>query len=355
MNAIPPFAPPAFLGNTHFQTFTAYWPRSDSSLDWRESKLRTFDVDEETCVTADCRFQQEPRDAPTMIFVHGLSSHGRSPYIVGPSAKAYHAGFNSVRINIRNCGETEALTPTLFHAGLTADIRAVIEELADVDGLKEFFLVGFSLGGTMVVRLGQELEEANFSGLSGIVAVSPALDLAACSEQLDGDREGHFYRNRILADLRRLLVLKARAGREGRCALRAPIFEQMLAEGDGCLREFRTMREWNDAVTAPAFGFDDADDYYAKANALSAASSLVTPTLILSSHDDALVPSASLERKEIRENAAIHLFLTERGGHCGFFAGKPCDGDRDRFWVEHRIIAFAAGLAADRPSPLLAH
>jgi len=70
--------------------------------------------------------------------------------------KAFQAGFNVVRVNARNCGGTEHLSPGLYHAGLTGDLRAVIDELIRCDGLTRLFVAGFSLGGNRALKLAGE-------------------------------------------------------------------------------------------------------------------------------------------------------------------------------------------------------
>src|SRR5258708_20620806 len=93
--------------------------------------------------------------------------------------KAFRAGFNVVRVNLRNCGGTEHLTPTLYHGGLSEDLRAVTSELIERDGLQRLFLIGYSLGGNMVLKLAGEYGAEPPAAVLGVCAVSPAVDLTA--------------------------------------------------------------------------------------------------------------------------------------------------------------------------------
>src|SRR5690606_25465969 len=120
---------------------------------------------------------QEDRRRPVVLLVHGLTGSADSGYMRGTADKAHEAGFSAVRLNVRNCGGTEHLTPTLHHAAMTTDVRAVIEELAWRDGVSALFVCGFSLGGNLVVRTLAEYGDRPPAALRGAAAVSPPLDL----------------------------------------------------------------------------------------------------------------------------------------------------------------------------------
>src|SRR5215210_8948055 len=114
-----PFKPHPLFANGHTQTLAGYaWPRRVLLVSGRDDEERTFEVEPDVRILAHCRWQRaQPRERPTMLLVHGLEGSSASRYMLGTAAKAYGLGFNVVRLNLRNCGDTEHLTPTLYNSG----------------------------------------------------------------------------------------------------------------------------------------------------------------------------------------------------------------------------------------------
>ena len=126
MKSVQEFTPFAMLRNKHLMTIAAnFWPRRFSGLGG--STPRLFETEPGTQVRGECHWQESPREHPTLVLLHGLEGSCDSGYMLGTAERAWIAGFNVVRLNQRNCGGTEQLTPTLYHSGLSGDIRAVIE------------------------------------------------------------------------------------------------------------------------------------------------------------------------------------------------------------------------------------
>ena len=105
------------------------------------------------------------------------------------------------------------------------------------------------------------------------------------------------------------------------------------------LRRLRSIREWHEAITAPACGYRDADDYYYRASALRVVDHIRVPTLILAAQDDPIVPFATFRGAGIAGNPFITLVKPEHGGHCGFVSRN---GGDERFWAEARVVEFCA-------------
>ena len=140
-----------WLRNPHLMTVLAeYWPRNLSALPQPSERL--FEVEAETRLLAKCHWQAMPRRHPTLVLVHGLEGSSESRYMFGMAGKAFAAGFNVLRLNQRNCGGTDHLTPTLYESGLSRDYRAVLEELIEKDRLPEIFFTGYSMGGNLVTK-----------------------------------------------------------------------------------------------------------------------------------------------------------------------------------------------------------
>ncbi|MBD0326035.1 MAG: alpha/beta fold hydrolase, partial [Pyrinomonadaceae bacterium] len=203
-----PFEPHPMFSNGHAQTLVAYvWPRRFQYRSHRLDEERYFEVEEDVKLLAYCRWQKDRRKAPTVILVHGLEGSSSSVYILGSAVKAFHLGFNVVRLNIRNCGSTEHLTPTLYHSGMSGDLKFVVEELIERDRLDRIFLVGFSMAGNMVLKLAGENPEALPAELNGICAVSPPIDLASSATSLE-ERSNWIYQQSFIRSLRRRMRYK---------------------------------------------------------------------------------------------------------------------------------------------------
>src|SRR5688572_6432151 len=199
-----PFKPHPLFLNGHAQTLAGYgWPRRSllrSHLQNDEERL--FEVEPGVRVLAHCRWQPNRNERPTVVLWHGIEGSSASIYMLGTAQKAFRSGFNVVRLNLRNCGGTEHLTPTLYHGGLTADLRVVVSELISVEGLRDLFLVGFSLGGNMVLKLAGEYGDNPPKEVSGICTVSPSVDLSA-STQLIGEKRNWIYQRNFVTRLQR--------------------------------------------------------------------------------------------------------------------------------------------------------
>ena len=274
----------------------------------------------------ECHWQEEPRNHSTLVLVHGLEGSSESRYMLGTAEKAYRAGFNAVRLNQRNCGGTEHLTPTLYHSGRSADFRAIVSELIDRDRLPEIFVAGFSMGGNLVLKMAGELADSAPPEVRGIVAVAPCLDLAACVNAL-AERQNLIYERHFVRELKSRMQRKARL---------YPDIYSTNGSIDG-LRRVRTVRDFDEIVTARFCGFAGADDYYGRSSAIHVLAAIAKPTLILTAQDDPFVPLSSFDRAAIRDNPNIQFVAPQHGGHCGFVSRESGCG---RFWAEARIVAF---------------
>ena len=242
--------------------------------------------------------------------------------MLGIAEKAWIAGFNVVRLNQRNCGGTERLTQTLYHSGLSGDIRSVIFELIERDRVPEIFAVGFSMGGNLVLKMAGELPHLAPFQIRGFVAVAPALDLAACADAL-GEPRNFIYQRHFVKGLKRRMRLKTR------------LFPELFPV-DG-MRNIRSVREFDQLITARFCGFAGADDYYQRSSAGQLLEQIRRPCLILTAQDDPFVPISSFSNPAIRENPCIELVVAQRGGHCAFISNEPGDA---RFWAENRVVEF---------------
>jgi len=315
------------LRNPDAMTIAAnFWPRPVPLLP--RSEARSFETEPGTQVLGQCHWQRNPCEHPTLVVLHGLEGSCESGYMRGTGEKAWIAGFNVVRLNQRNCGGTEKLSPTLYHSGLSCDIRAVVVELAERDGLPEIFAAGYSMGGNLVLKMAGEMGASPAAELRGVVAIAPALDLAACADALSKPRN-FMYEHHFVTRLKRHMRHKA--------SLFTDLYPLHAVPG---FRRIRTVREFDDVITARYCGFADASDYYARSSASRVVSEIRVPTLIIAAQDDPFVPFGPFQNPAILGNRWIMLMAPEHGGHCAFISQE--DGP-ERFWAEARIVEFCVG------------
>lgn len=321
----------------------SFWPRPVPLLG--RSVTRLFQTEPGTQVLGQCHWQQNSRERPTLVVLHGLEGSCESGYMRGTAEKAWIAGFNVVRLNQRNCGGSEKLTPTLYHSGLSCDVRAVAQELAERDGLPEIFAAGYSMGGNLVLKMAGEMRNSPLPELRGVVAIAPALDLAACADALAQPRN-FIYEHHFVTRLKQHMRHKASL---------FPDLYPLHAISD--FPRIRTVRGFDDVITARYCGFRDASDYYARSSASRVVSEIRVPTLIITAIDDPFVPFAPFQNPAVLDNRSITLVAPEHGGHCAFISRE--DGP-ERFWAEARIVEFCAtqskmanGASEAKPDPVV--
>ncbi|HKG20883.1 MAG TPA: alpha/beta fold hydrolase [Blastocatellia bacterium] len=319
-----PFIPHPALKNPHAQTIMGTLIPRRFKLVQQNSEPRIFDVAPGIRVLGLCSWQEDRTRKPTLLIVHGMEGSVGSRYMLGTADKALAAGFNAIRMNMRNCGGTAHLTPTLYHAGLTDDLRQILRELIEQDGLKEIYLAGFSLGGNVALKLAGEYGPAAPKELRGVVAISPSLDLASCADAIE-------MRSNLIYHLRFTLSLRASLKQK------ASLYPEKYNTNK--LRGIWSIRKFDDTYTAPAAGFRDVNDYYRRASALPLVGNIRVPALIIHAKDDPFIPFAPFRQPEITENPNVTLMATEHGGHVGFISAHA-EGE-SRFWSEVTAIRFA--------------
>jgi uncharacterized protein len=317
-----PFVPRPSLRGGHRMTLYSWGdPRRFPRLP--PSTIRYFDVAADSRVLAHCHWQPRPWEHPTLVGLHGLNGSSDAHYMKGIAVKAFARGMNVVRLNQRNCGDTEHLSAGLFHSGLTADPKYVVEELIAVDGLPSIAVAGYSLGGNLALKLAGEYGPNAPAELVAAAAVSPIIEIGECTRALER-KENWLYEWNFVRDLKRRMRRKEQC-RPGRFDL-------------GRLHAIRTVRQFDEAYTAPYFGFRDAEDYYYRASAMRVIDRIAIPALVITAEDDPFVPSQPFHDPKITGNPHIDLCLCAHGGHCGFVG--PRSAHDDGYWAENQIVDF---------------
>jgi len=325
-----PFQPHRGLTGGHLQTIVGnYLPRPAFRLAF-DSEIVEVDPADGSSVLCHCHWQQEAVRAGrlTVVLVHGLEGSSDSRYVQGIAARAWGAGLNVVRMNMRTCGGTETLTPTLYHSGLSGDVGVVVRHYAEQFGLERVALVGYSMGGNLVLKLAGEWGAR--PPLAAVAGVCPAIDLAPGADAL------HQPANRVYEwnFLRNLLARYAR---------KAKLFPELYVP----LREIgpiRSIRQFDNKIVARYWGFRDADDYYHRAASARVVDKVAVPTLILHAQDDPFIRLLPETRAKLLANPCITFAETRHGGHCAYLSRDP---GNEIHWAEATVMRFLLAASSE--------
>ncbi len=337
------FQPRRWLRNGHLQTIVGNFLRRSNRLPAASTELVPVPLPTEMLalpeavaldrllpsrVLCHCHWQPNPTDAVTVVLVHGLEGSSRSQYVIGNADKLFAAGANVIRMNMRNCGATDALSPTLYHSGMSGDVKALLEWLVK-RGCSRVVLAGYSMGGNLVLKAVGELGADAPPELIGAVAVSPPMDLGESADAL------HHWSNRIYERrfLRNLLL---------RYRMKVRLFPAVFAPERG--DRVRSIRDFDEYVMTPYCGFAGADDYYARSGSNRVLHRIAVPTLVLHALDDPFIRLTASTRAKLQSNADITLLEPAHGGHCAFLE-NPTDG-YDGYWAERELLRFVQARAA---------
>jgi predicted alpha/beta-fold hydrolase len=330
-----PFVPRRFLSNGHLQTILGNFLPRPNHLPLPVPELvevsPAMGTQIATRVLCHCNWQPARVRAarPTAIIVHGLEGSSDSQYVIGNANKLWRAGANIIRMNMRNCGgrgyAMARLTPTLYHSGLSGDVDAVMRFFLERERLESIALVGYSMGGNLVLKLAGELGGDAPRELHSVVGVSPSIDLGPSATALHRP-ENRLYERRFLRALlkrfRRKAMLFPRA------------FDPNRAVGIDSLRDF------DDRITALYSGFSSAEDYYFRAAAARVVARISVPTLLLHALDDPFVQITPATLAALEANPYIRLVQPAHGGHCAFLAKPVPSNQDDGYWAETTLLRF---------------
>jgi predicted alpha/beta-fold hydrolase len=278
-----------------------------------------------------CYWQKENRaQALTVIAVHGLEGSSESQYMKGVARNGLAAGLNVVLMNQRNCGGMDHCAPTLYNSSLSGDVAAVARSLVESEGLSRFALIGFSMGGNLVLKCAGEWGSDHPPEFQAVAAVCPAMDLATSADALH-EPANRIYEWYFLWQL------------FGRMRRKARFFPDYFDTSR--LRGVTSLRLFDDRITAYYCGFTGADDYYARAAAANVVDRIAVPTLIIHAANDPFIRMRLETVARIRSNPHITYIETADGGHCAFVGERDGDG-YDGHWAEHEVVEFAGKVAS---------
>jgi predicted alpha/beta-fold hydrolase len=323
--------PAWWLPGAHLQTLWARLARSRRLIRFSREVLTTPDDDD---LVLD--HTAGPPGTPRVLLLHGLEGSAHSLHTQGLAVLVARAGWRATVLNFRSCARDPAniksrlrnRRPRLYHSGETTDLDLVVRTLVAREPDAPLYAIGFSLGGSVLLKwLG---ENGSASAIRAAATLSVPYDLAAASRYLER-RVGRIYTSHFMRRLKsKALDLLARFPRE-------------TAHIDAArVRAAQTFFEFDDALTAPLHGFAGADAYYAESSAVGFLTRVAVPTYCLNAVDDPFFPPDAAARAAAvaASNAQLRFEVTKWGGHTGFVSGRwPW---RPHYWAEEATLDWLA-------------
>ena len=319
--------PAWWLPGAHLQTVWARLARSPRLIRFSREVLTTPDDDD---LILD--HTAGPPGTPRVLLLHGLEGSAHSLHTQGLAVLVARAGWRATVLNFRSCARDPAniksrllnRRPRLYHSGETTDLDLVVRTLVAREPDAPLYAIGFSLGGSVLLKwLG---ENGGASAIRAAATLSVPYDLAAASRYLER-RVGRIYTFHFMRRLKsKALDLLARFPRE-------------TAHIDTArVRAARTFFEFDDALTAPLHGFAGAAAYYAESSAIGFLTRVAVPTYCLNAVDNPFFPPEAAARaaEVAASNAQLRFEVTKWGGHTGFVSGRwPW---RPHYWAEEATL-----------------
>lgn len=321
-----PFRPAPWAANPHLQTLGARLLRSARGPDMRRERWDLPDGD-----FMDVDLGPDPGEgAPLVLVLHGLEGSSTRRYVLSACREIVRRGMRPVAMNFRGCGGEMNRRPRLYHSGETSDPAFVLDTLRARFPDRKVGVLGFSLGGNVLLKLLGERDDGGVGLVDAAVAMSVPMDLAAGGQLLEDTTMGRAYTGYFLRSLKRKVRAKS-ALLDGAVDLRATL-------------SARTLRQFDDAATAPLHGFRDADHYYRVCSSAGYIEGIRVPTLLLHSEDDPFLPRSAIPRDALEAHPHLVTALTPRGGHVGFMEGTPW---APRMWGDEEGARFLGEMLVD--------
>lgn len=316
-----PFRPAWWLPNRHAQTVWRRLAGRLAAVSYRRERLETPDGD---FVDLDWVEGGSAMDAlPLVVVLHGLEGSARAQYVLGVLSCAVGRGWAGVAMNFRSCSGELNRQRRFYHSGETGDLDFVVTTLAARQPGRPTALVGFSLGGNVLLKWMGERGGGVVDQVRAAVAVSVPYDLGEAAHRVDHG-VGRVYGQVFLR------TLKAKA------LAKTARFPGMV--DPRVVKRISSFAQFDELVTAPIHGFTGARDYWSRSSAIPGLSAIRRPALLLSACDDPFLSSASLPREAVGRSPYLEADFVERGGHVGFVGGA-CPW-APSYWADHRAVAF---------------
>jgi predicted alpha/beta-fold hydrolase len=310
------YRPPWWLRGGNAQTLYAALVLRGPRPSYRRERWDTPDGD---FVLAD--WIDGPLHAPLVVLLHGLEGSSGSHYARALMSAIRVRGWRGVVLHFRGCGGEPNALPRAYHSGDSREVDWMLRRLSGITGAAPLFAAGVSLGGNALLKWLGEEGAAACEIVRAAAAVSAPVDLTAAGNAL-GQGFNLLYTRHFLGSLKRKTAAKLE---------RFP----GCVDGEAAARA-STLREFDDAVTAPLHGFRDASDYWLRSSAKPLLKRIHVPTLVINAHDDPFLPGEDLPAQD-DVSERVELDFPASGGHVGFVSG-PFPGSIG--WLPARMLGF---------------
>ena len=325
-----PYTAPAWLPGGHLQTIYAALCAPVPRVDYRRTRWDTpdgdfIDLDWGQGQDSGPGIQDSAAKNPLVVLFHGLEGSSRSHYARALVHGAMAQGWRAVVVHFRGCGGEANRLARAYHSGDSAELDWIVRRLKGMQGERDLFAVGVSLGGNVLLKWLGEQGAAARDVVAGAAAISAPVDLMASGDCL-GRGFNLLYARNFLGTMKRKSLSKLKD------------FPQLWDERR--VRSARTLREFDDVVTAPLHGFRNTDDYWTRASSKPVLGGIAAPTLMLNARNDPFLPADALPAPH-EVSADVILEFPQTGGHVGFVTGA-FPGSLE--WLPSRVMGFFAGI-----------
>lgn len=314
-HALPEFRPAAGLGNPHLQTILAKYLSAARPLQSKVEMLLLGDGDQ---VQLNWSTNCAEAKTPLVLLLHGLEGNADSHYVRGIFHSLQQQGFAVCLLHFRGCNGQANLKPRAYHSGDTGDFTELVQLCQQRYPGRPLLAVGFSLGGNVLVKYCGEQAAAN--PLVAAVSVCAPLALSPSCDRINQGLSKVLYQRYLLGRLKRTMLRKLAAH---------PDFPLPLQPAD--IQRIRTIRQFDDLLTAPLHGFRDAEHYYQSCSGLQFLPSVRQPLLLIHASDDPFLAPAAIPQQL---PPAVQLCVSPSGGHVGFLGGSLL---RPQYWLDQVI------------------
>lgn len=310
------FKPFPLLSGLHTQTIFGAFFNINMSIT-SETQYVTLDDGDKMAIEVSTPKYWKETD-PTVVLVHGLCGSHKSFYLVRMAKKLIKKGVRAVRINLRGCGSGKGLSRSIYHCGSSPDILAVLKYLKENSPNSQMSLVGFSLGGNIVLKLGGELGEEAKKYIIRLIAISPPINLVSSMRLLCNPKnrmyERYFLRHLLDAvyDLHQ----------------RFPDLPKVNLPQD------LTVFDFDELYVAPRLGYRSAFEYYKECSSMPKIPNIQVPCKILLSDDDPIIDPTDIENLQLPDH--IEVYKTDHGGHMGY-VGLP---GKEFRWLDSLLMSW---------------
>ena len=310
------FSPTIPFRNSHFNTMYRPLFMKDVAT-YQRKRISTWDND---FFDLDFSFVQSDT---LVVLIHGLEGSSESKYMISTTNELNGKGIDTVAFNLRGCSGEDNLLLSTYHSGKTEDVDFVVNHILDTYNYENVLLIGFSLGGNLTLKYIGEKGENISPIVKGGIAVSVPIDIASAEIEME-KLKNKLYMEVFFKTMKNKILEKAHK------------FPEYKLDKDKLFKATK-FKHLEYLYTVPVFGFENPEDYWAKASAKPYLLKINRPTLLINAKDDTFLSRECYPYEEAENSKYFYFEETKFGGHCGFMSSfKP----QENKWVEHRITRF---------------